>query len=88
MPASALDLARSPPYLRNRPGRAWRAGRRRKVLNHVSGTTGGLVAVYQRHTYEKEIREAMDAWEDYLTKLCRQTRNVERISDRLLQNVA
>ena len=46
------------------------------------------MAVYQRHTYEKEIREAMDAWEGYLTELTRETRNVERISDRLLQKVA
>jgi integrase len=59
-----------------------------KALNHVSGTTGGIVAVYQRHTYEKEVRDAMETWEDYLTELTRETRSVERISDRLLQKVA
>ena len=29
-----------------------------KLLNHVSGTTGGIVAVYQRHSYEDEMRMA------------------------------
>ncbi len=34
-----------------------------KLLNHVSGTTGGIVAVYQRHTYLDEMRTAVEAWE-------------------------
>jgi hypothetical protein len=34
-----------------------------KLLNHVSGTTSGIVAVYQRHTYLDEMREAIEAWE-------------------------
>lgn len=40
-----------------------------EALNHVSGTTGGIVAVYQRHTYEKEIREAMELWERTIANL-------------------
>ena len=40
-----------------------------KALNHVSGTTSGIVAVYQRHTYEKDIREAMEQWERYIMGL-------------------
>lgn len=32
------------------------------VLNHVSGTGGGIVAVYQRHDYAEEKRRALDAW--------------------------
>lgn len=32
------------------------------VLNHVSGTGGGIVAVYQRHDYADEKRKALDAW--------------------------
>jgi integrase len=60
-----------------------------KALNHVSGTTGGIVAVYQRHTYEREIREAMAAWASYLEGLTRETRSVERVSEpRRLQKVA
>ena len=40
-----------------------------KLLNHVSGSTGGIVAVYQRHTYAKEMREAMGLWGAFLEKL-------------------
>ena len=32
------------------------------VLNHVSGTGGGIVAVYQRHDYADEKRQALEAW--------------------------
>ncbi|KEP68009.1 integrase [Thioclava dalianensis] len=32
------------------------------VLNHVSGTGGGIVAVYQRHDYADEKRKALNAW--------------------------
>jgi integrase len=40
-----------------------------KLLNHVSGTTSGIVAVYQRHTYLDEMRKAIDAWEKRLRSL-------------------
>ncbi len=43
-----------------------------KLLNHVSGTTGGIVAVYQRHTYQKEMLEAVTRWESYLDELMRE----------------
>jgi integrase len=33
-----------------------------RVLNHVSGVTGGLVGVYQRHEYRAERRAAITAW--------------------------
>ncbi len=32
------------------------------VLNHVSGTAGGIVSVYQRHDYADEKRDALNAW--------------------------
>lgn len=32
------------------------------VLNHVSGTRGGLAGVYQRHDFLEEKRHALDAW--------------------------
>ena len=32
------------------------------TINHVSGTGGGIVAVYQRHDYADEKREAMELW--------------------------
>jgi integrase len=33
-----------------------------KTLNHVSGVTGGLVAVYQHHDYRKERKAALVGW--------------------------
>jgi integrase len=33
-----------------------------KVLNHVSGSVGGIVGVYQRHDFGKEKRAALEAW--------------------------
>jgi hypothetical protein len=40
-----------------------------KLLNHISGTTSGIVAVYKRHTYLNEMREAIEAWEKFLRPL-------------------
>lgn len=41
-----------------------------RVLNHLSGsTTGGLVAVYQRHDYLVERRAALEDWAQYLQGL-------------------
>ena len=42
-----------------------------KLLNHVSGTTGGIVAVYQRHAYLDEMRDAIARWEKHLSLLLR-----------------
>ncbi|WP_068111260.1 tyrosine-type recombinase/integrase [Tropicimonas marinistellae] len=39
------------------------------VLNHVSGTGGGIVAVYQRHDYADEKRAALDAWARFVVDL-------------------
>ena len=33
-----------------------------KVLNHKSGSFGGIVGVYQRHGYDAEKQRALDAW--------------------------
>ena len=37
-----------------------------KVLNHVENS---VTAIYDRHTYEKEKREALDAWSDKLENI-------------------
>jgi integrase len=37
-----------------------------KLLNHVSGSFGGIVAVYQRHNWMPEMRTAIVAWENRL----------------------
>ncbi len=34
-----------------------------KLLNHVSGSLGGIVAIYNRHSYLNEMREAIRLWE-------------------------
>ena len=39
------------------------------VLNHVSGTGGGIVGVYQRHDYADEKRRALEAWASFLQRL-------------------
>jgi len=39
------------------------------VLNHVSGTGGGIVAVYQRHDYADQKRGALDAWGRFVLSL-------------------
>ncbi len=40
-----------------------------RALNHISGTFGGIVAVYQRHDYAKEMRDAFDAWSAHVSTL-------------------
>ena len=32
------------------------------VLNHVSGSRAGIVAIYQRYDYAPEKRAALNAW--------------------------
>lgn len=39
------------------------------VLNHVSGTRGGLVGVYQRHNFLDEKRRALDLWAAELERI-------------------
>jgi len=33
-----------------------------KILNHQSGTISGVAAVYQRHEFMKERKEALERW--------------------------
>jgi integrase len=40
-----------------------------KVLNHKSGSFGGIVGVYQRHGYDDEKREALERWASFVTGL-------------------
>jgi integrase len=39
------------------------------VLNHVSGSGGGIVGVYQRHDWATEKRAALDAWGEHVKAL-------------------
>jgi integrase len=37
-----------------------------RIVNHVSGTFGGIVSVYQKHKFESEMREALNKWADHI----------------------
>jgi integrase len=40
-----------------------------KILNHQSGTISGVAAVYQRHDFLSERKEALDQWGAHVTEL-------------------
>ena len=39
------------------------------ILNHVSGHKAGVAGIYQRGTYEREKRTALDLWASHLTAI-------------------
>jgi len=40
-----------------------------RFLNHISGSFGGIVGVYQRYDFMPEMREGILKWEEYVQKL-------------------
>ena len=36
------------------------------VLNHVSGHRAGVAGIYNRATYAKEMREALERWAEHV----------------------
>jgi integrase len=40
-----------------------------KILNHVSGSFGGIVGVYQRHSFSDEKREALERWSAHIERI-------------------
>jgi integrase len=44
-----------------------------KLLNHVSGTYGGIVGIYQRHAYWEEQKVAIAAYDAHLQQLFEQS---------------
>lgn len=40
-----------------------------KILNHTSGSFGGIVGVYQRHEFADEKRRALEAWANFIDRL-------------------
>jgi integrase len=40
-----------------------------KAINHASGSFAGVVAVYQQHQFEAEIRAAVEAWANLLRSI-------------------
>ena len=39
------------------------------VLNHNSGSVSGIVAIYQRHDWKVEKRDALEAWAAEIMRL-------------------
>jgi hypothetical protein len=44
-----------------------------KVLNHQSGTISGVAAVYQRHEFLAERKDALERWSAHLAWLLEST---------------
>jgi integrase len=44
-----------------------------RLLNHVSGSFGGIVGVYQRYDFMPEMREAIEKWERHIKALTEST---------------
>ena len=40
-----------------------------KILNHQSGTISGVAAVYQRHDFLAERKDALDRWGAHVTTI-------------------
>jgi integrase len=47
-----------------------------KILNHQSGVISGVAAVYNRHAYSDEKRQALEMWGDHVMKLADAATNV------------
>jgi len=45
-----------------------------KCLNHVSGSFGGIVGIYQRHNFADEKRRALEAWGEFVEQLVSSSR--------------
>jgi hypothetical protein len=48
-----------------------------KILNHVGGAISGVAAVYQRHEFLKERRDALERWGAHVEGLLRKSELVE-----------
>ena len=40
-----------------------------KILNHTSGSFGGVVGIYQRHSFSDEKRTALETWSQFIMRL-------------------
>jgi hypothetical protein len=49
------------------------------VLNHISGSRGGIAGVYQRHDWAAEKRAALDAWAAHVLALAEQRTPAENL---------
>lgn len=49
-----------------------------RALNHISGSFGGIVGVYQRHEFSAEKQDAFERWAAHLLKIVRADSPVSR----------
>jgi integrase len=50
------------------------------VLNHVSGSRGGIVGIYQRHDWANEKRAASEAWAEHLLATVELRRTADNVT--------
>ena len=50
-----------------------------RLLNHASGTLGGVAGVYNRFQYLPEMREALDKWAAHIEALTRDYGETKRL---------
>lgn len=48
-----------------------------KLLNHISGSQGGIVGIYQRYDFKDEMRAAVHLWEERLRAIVATTPDVQ-----------
>jgi hypothetical protein len=49
------------------------------VLNHISGSRGGIAGVYQRHDWATEKRAALDAWAAHVLAIAEQRTQADNV---------
>jgi integrase len=49
------------------------------ILNHISGSRGGIAGVYQRHDWAAEKRTALDAWATHVLAIAEQRTTVSNV---------
>jgi integrase len=50
-----------------------------KIVNHSSHSFRGIVSVYQRYTFEPEMREALNKWDEHVSKIV--SENASKIAE-------
>jgi hypothetical protein len=54
-----------------------------KILNHQAGTISGVAAVYQRHDFLLERKEALDRWGAHVEQALQTLKSGKRIQSQL-----
>jgi integrase len=52
-----------------------------RLLNHVTGTLGGVAGVYNRFKYRDEVRRALELWTNHLLSVSRKEAKVPGVPD-------